>query len=212
MKSNKQNGRRSNGASSSSGVPKEMRVRLPTYFFVSQATNGIDDGVAMLNSAFDPGQALSAQQPTGFDQLAALYNRYQVLGCDVEITLIDQDTNATNGQYSVAVSNDSTAFTSFAQASSQPRSVTHGVLRSIYGEPKVIPKFHVSIPDVLGVTMDHYIAEEAQYGAAVTADPSQTVFLHLLSLNFAGASKVVSWQVKLTQTIRFYDRVQLALS
>lgn len=37
------------------------------------------------NNMFDPDQQTGGQQPVGFDQLAAIYDRYKVLNCTVEI-------------------------------------------------------------------------------------------------------------------------------
>lgn len=42
-----------------------------------------------LNSLFDPNETNTGHQPYGYDQMTALYSRYQVFGCLVEITFTD---------------------------------------------------------------------------------------------------------------------------
>lgn len=45
-----------------------------------------------LNSVYDPDLSGTGNQPVGFDQWAAFYNKYRVLSTDVEIRLENRST------------------------------------------------------------------------------------------------------------------------
>lgn len=42
------------------------------------------------NGLFDPEVAVGGHQPMGFDEMAALYNHYTVVGCTMQLTMVNQ--------------------------------------------------------------------------------------------------------------------------
>ena len=64
------------------GFPDEFitTIRYVDVYTLTSASNGIAKQYMRMNSLFDPDQTGTGHQPYYFDQFAALYNRYTVLG------------------------------------------------------------------------------------------------------------------------------------
>lgn len=84
----------------------------PVAFTSSSATGGAWYWQFRLNSLFDPDFTGGGTQPTTFDQWMALYDRYRVLACTVDLTLSDATWN--NPAVSFAPSVDSTPTLTYA--------------------------------------------------------------------------------------------------
>ncbi len=74
-------------------LPQVIRTR---HRYVSAQLNMnpgavVGNHVFRLNSIYDPDVSLTGHQVMGFDQLAALYDHYQVLGCKARITFQNTD-------------------------------------------------------------------------------------------------------------------------
>lgn len=87
-------------AEAKAGVPPYTYATLvlPIAFSSSSTTGSQWYWQFRLNSLYDPDFTGSGSQPTTFDQWMALYDRYRVLGVDVELTLRNL-TNSVCGIY-----------------------------------------------------------------------------------------------------------------
>ncbi len=71
------------------GIPRSVLVKL-RYHDVRNLTGAITDSwVYRLNSLFDPDFTGTGHQPLWHDQLALLYNRYQVHGCYIRVRMVN---------------------------------------------------------------------------------------------------------------------------
>lgn len=70
------------------GFPQEMKVKLRYVdsFPLTSTTGGITSTTFRMNSLFDPDFTYTGHQPYGFDQWAALYTTYVVLGSKLTTT------------------------------------------------------------------------------------------------------------------------------
>ena len=77
------------------GFPDEFitTIRYVDVYTLTSASNGIAKQYMRMNSLFDPDQTGTGHQPYYFDQFAALYNRYTVLGSKLtaEFSLLPSD-------------------------------------------------------------------------------------------------------------------------
>lgn len=91
------------------GIGRSLFTKLRTTFYanVTHAASGIFTGFLNPGSCFDPTGDLATIQPAGYDQLAALYARYLVIGATIDIEVIAS-------QNSVAIgSNDNSVIAAY---------------------------------------------------------------------------------------------------
>jgi hypothetical protein len=70
-----------------------VTLKYTELLTLSMATTVGNQQTMRLNSIFDPNSAVGGHQPYGYDQLAALYNRYRVLRTRWRITFGNQAGN-----------------------------------------------------------------------------------------------------------------------
>lgn len=73
-------------------MPDRLRVRLKYNEVLSRTAAGAADFYQFsVNDLYDPNITGTGTQPSGFDQLGALYNRWRVLASSIRIRLINND-------------------------------------------------------------------------------------------------------------------------
>lgn len=125
-----------------------------------------------LNSLFDPNRSGIGHQPYGYDQLAALYNRYRVISCKYVLSAVSNDANI-----SVAVlpSNESLSLIgTVSEARENPR--CKYIVQNPGGTLKVL-KGNVYLPALVGRTKTQYMSDE-RYQAVVGSSPSELAVLN----------------------------------
>lgn len=196
----------------------------PTYFAKMRyvETFSLATGVAgvfgtsvkmNLNSLYDPNNSGGGHQPYGFDQIKALYAKYLVSGVKVHITF----TNPNDDGMVVAV---------MAQSSTgvgSPTGITADIIkeqplswtRPINNSGSQVVHFNQYIPlqRIEGLKKVQWIANQSQYGAAVTANPSLMPSITIAAGSDAGSgAAAVTARVELIFYSRFYDRILQAYS
>jgi hypothetical protein len=170
-----------------------------------------------INSLFDPDFTGTGHQPKGFDQLAALYQRYRVYRVKYQIDFVSIG-NTTPGYYplylGVAPTNSLTGFTSISDHMETPfahHRLYQGVASDgITGSSAL--KGSVDLAKLNGKTRMAYDADDTTQ-ALVSTSPTEIIHLHVMmqsldnSTNFAGY-----FTVKLSFDVEFTDPVQLAQS
>lgn len=159
-----------------------------------------------LNSLFDPDIISGTpSQPYGFDQLAALYNRYRVIACNYTINFY----NASTVTRCVAVPANQTTFPNgVSDAVSNPRAqwkvqIPGGSTQTIHGK--------VYMPSIVGRSKAQYMADD-RFQAQVDASPAETVDLNIFTANLADEGVGVSATVTLEFLVEFFDVKTLAAS
>lgn len=169
----------------------------PFAFTSSSVTAGVWYWQFRINSLFDPDFTGGGQQPTTFDQWMALYDRYRVLGCDVDCTV--SDSTLLNPLIAAgAPSQDAVPTLTFqgimglrdAQLAKQPYPATTHIHRTIL------------IKDVFGVDEEAMMSEQNYSGTSSTSAPSVAYF----SLGVQSAASTGS--VFCAGTLRFAVRLE----
>lgn len=168
-----------------SGFPqrKMVKLRYAEVFALNPAASSVATYVFRANSVYDPNFTVTGHQPLGFDQWAAIYNRYTVLGSKITLSPSPADlTNVYPVQYGVILSDDSADIASLTSTeilegkygSDRPKQIGTDLLTP--KNPRAVKKFSAKkffgTKDVLG---------GAAYGASVTANPSQDAYFHCYS-------------------------------
>ncbi len=158
-----------------------------------------------VNNAFSPINA--THQPYGWDQMAALYRFYKVVGCHIKVTFASQ--YAANTTYvlfrPVPVNENFTMqAVDVAQAAEKPH--TRTFIAAAPGGPVLTFEHEVDIPKQLGVTREQFDADVSEYSAAVTAAPNRYAYCQL---GAAGANNSVYGEalIEIVYTIHFWQRI-----
>lgn len=139
-----------------SGVPVNypVRMRYCKEGYLG-STSGILNSLAIgMNDIYDPEVAAGGHQPMGFDQMAAMYNRYIVIGSKLTVTFYDNAaSHSTPAVVGCCMSDDSVApyivNTSYIEAKrGQWRTVTGGKRSATRVSCKYSPKKFWGLKDI----------------------------------------------------------------
>lgn len=120
-----------------SGFPSRKLVKLR---YVDTGVN-LDPGVGNIaqvvyraNSVYDPYQTGVGHQPMGFDQWAAIYNKYTVLGAKMTMTFTPLSTsNSIPGRMGILLSSDTAGTSAFTSINNLLESKLVGMNVKTYG-------------------------------------------------------------------------------
>lgn len=92
------------------GFPKKLII---THKYNDQITMTSISGetknyVYLTNGLYDPNSTGGGHQPMGFDNLAALYDRYTVIGAQIELLVLQSPTTTINGTFGLFIDNSAT--------------------------------------------------------------------------------------------------------
>lgn len=125
-----------------------------------------------LNSLFDPDRTGTGHQPYGFDQMAALFNRYRVFGCSYVVNGYQANNPIRIG---AVPSNGIAAVTNMASLIELPRAK---FTTQIPGGARAQIKGYVDMPSLAGRTKSQYMADDIYSGTAVS-DPAELLILNI---------------------------------
>lgn len=156
-----------------------------------------------MNSMFDPDVSGAGGQPSGFDQMALMYNNYQVYGCSIEATFSNGQSGAVGiSEALVATSNTNVvgAWDQYEdQAGTKRRMIT--ALGSS-GSVRKIRMFR-RVRRVLGLNRKQF--GDANYGPLVSANPATQAYWVIYVRPFdRTTAPTITGSVKLTYYAKFY--------
>jgi hypothetical protein len=191
------------------GFPAERTVTLNyvSTNSVYQATAGVMQKYQFrLNSVYDPDYTAAGHQPMGFDQWAAYYNHYVVEECtyDVQMSTRETSDNTYMGTY---LSDD------FTIASTATDLVELGGTIAIQESSSALPHIFKGRVNIGKFMNRKDIASDSELRAAVTADPTEQVFLTWWFLATNTTNQVtIDVVTKLSYRVRFMEPKDLAPS
>lgn len=193
-----------------------MVARLPFAYSTIRANDATYDGTfgtalnVGITNAYSP--ISGTHQPYGWDQMAALYRFYKVIGFKYKVTLI----NYVGSQWTalgvrpVPVNeNASISGINLAQQLERPDTeVVFGVLGA--GQPPHISG-EVDIPKLMGVTPQQFSADVSEYAALCTAQPNRYPYLQVAvaGTTTAATAYVV---IECEYVVHFWQRITQAQS
>lgn len=195
-------------------MPEAATVRLPYAYTSTLANNGsstwtVGDVLNLrVNNAYDP--INGTHQPYGWDQMAALYRYYKVVGCSYKITgLAFPDKNLVLVVRPVPVNeNLSIANTALATVAERPGTK---LAFAQFGGPIPSITGTVDIPRQLGVSQEQFDADVSEYSAAVTAAPSRYAYTQI-GVCGTDATTFMHVVIEVTYTVNYWQRITQAQS
>lgn len=152
-----------------------------------------------LNSLFDPNRTGVGHQPYGFDQLAAIYNRYRVISCSY---VINGYSGTTPIRFGCLPANEVPPFTSsMSELAENPRArfkvqMPNGSTSTIVGK--------TYIPSLMGRTKAQYMADD-RFQALMTGSPNELAVLLITGQTLADVNTDITVTVTLEFTAEFFD-------
>lgn len=165
-----------------------------------------------LNSLFDPDLTGIGHQPYQLDQLSAIYKRYQVYGARVHLSFSDPSGPTTYVGYRVRSSSNTTV--SAGQIIGAIREMQSAKINHLSesGSERKDYSFYVDMAKVEGVSKATYQTDQADYSAAITANPVKSLFLDCIGVNPNLAARTVQLNIKIVYNCRLTDYVAPAQS
>jgi hypothetical protein len=185
-------------------APDELFVTLEyTDFIAASAAANTYAYQWRINSLFDPNYTATGSQPVGYDELAAIYNKYLVYRAEIETTLSCADTAAV----ACVATPDNPPYLNTIVLGGMPHAKVGMTVKN--GPParfKTVVHVHV----VFGVP---FIAVETddQFSSGVATNPTNTVFWNV-AFDTMGATDVCSITQRIKMCTRMYKRDALNIS
>lgn len=184
-----------------------QRVQL-AYGFSGLVPNAAATGdqVFNLNSLFDPDRTGVGAQPNGFDQWAALYNRYVVYKAKVEAIFNCNTANVTLACM-IKPANSDAAQTVPVGIGTQ---MSHFGTAHSGGMPwRAVKTFQLW--KINGRTFKEYMADDLNQ-ATIGASPASIIVLRCRAEDMAGAAVTGALLCRITYFAEFFDTIQLGQS
>lgn len=202
---------RANNRMSVGTFPDRVRTAL-RYTTNVRVSPGVVTGsgyVLAINDLFDPDRTAAGHQPRGFDNWSAIYQKYRVHSCLMDVTVRQR---AAHGISCWVIPRNYLAALAVADIPAElPRSVYLGVTGSNQ-PPAHMKSLRIQCAQVLGQTQTQYLANE-NTAAAVTASPAESVFAHIW-VEQLDATTVADFELQITLTYdaEFFDRALIGPS
>lgn len=156
---------------------------------------------AYQSSLYDPYVAVGGHQPMFFDQYAAMYQRYTVMGIAYEVQACTD--SSTNGPLIITVTPSGTGSAPTSISIARERAGTKESITSHGYQARI--KGYISVAKMLGVDKRKLLTDD-QYSALVSANPSQMAYLTLQAWNSSGTAAIAVYiTMRLTYYCRFFD-------
>lgn len=161
------------------------------------------------NSLFDPNYTGAGNQPLGFDEISAFYQKYRVFASKIVAKYIPTGTPPT--RIVVKPSNVVTTPATLDAAASTGGAKSRDVMPAASTSRPVVIKHFRTTAQILGVSKSAVMDED--FAALVSASPSHTWLWQLTAGSLDGITNVSGyWDVRITYYCEFYDRNNLAMS
>lgn len=194
------------------GITRQVQMGLPDSIFVDlkycntfQSSGLTHTQQFRANSCFDPDLSGGGHQPHYFDQYAALYRKYMVYSCKIQLRIMNQA--ASSLMIGVWPSVTSAILVSSPQDLLEEPYVRSTMLAQNNAQPvKHLSHFMTTKKMRGGAVMDD------EFGAVVTNNPARGWVWTVFAAGLGGGSTDFDYSVVLTQRVRFYSRANVGSS
>lgn len=190
-------------------MPDRYRTKLRYSDFSTTGSVPDTDIIMVGNGLFDPEVAVGGQQPNGFDQMMAIYEKYAGMACKIRVTLVNL--GSTGVRYSVFPLNTATSPGTLQSALSLPFAKT-GMVGNSGGSNKVTITNFITTRKMQGQPTGHFQTDDDEEGTS-SANPNNAWYWHVMLESGDGVSNMnVEYQIQLTFYVEFSERTYIGVS
>lgn len=182
------------------------RLKYSDTYALSVLSLGINQQEWRMNSCFDPDLSGVGHQPMGFDQLAALYNRYRVFAFSWKI--IAASASAAQDCFVIPMNSGTNPFASWSNAAEFPRAIAKTTAPT---GPAIRFFGRMYLPNLSGVTPTQYKTDD-RFQAQNGANPLENMTLQFGAVNQSGVTAAIYLTVVLVYHVEWFDPIQPAQS
>jgi hypothetical protein len=172
------------------------------------STNNYASYIYRGNSVYDPDYSGAGHQPTGFDNLAALYARYRVLSSDIVVSAL----NNIGTTPAVAVIVPNTEILTYTNANEFKESLrarkTTAIPVAGYGTRTV--RHRCSSGAILGLNMTETFNEGT--ASAINTNPAHIWYWNVVAVNMLTVGVNLTIDVRIKYRVEFFDKINPGLS
>lgn len=189
--------------------PDKMQIKLRYHEDVTATSiaGAFAEHSYSANSLFDPRQSLGGEQPPGFDEWSAFYNRYRVLSSTIKVELIPLTNTLTSMVDCVILPSRSnpSLLTTF-DAIRTNTFAKHAICTNLdAGDIKTVANY-VNI----GKFMGEDIRTQNIFSALISSDPNTQVFWQIFTTAADGASEhTIRLRITISYWGEMFDRKEL---
>nr|QTE03461.1 MAG: putative capsid protein [Ciconia boyciana CRESS-DNA-virus sp.] len=183
------------------GFPTKIITILKYVDIIGQTstTGGITTTVFRMNSVFDPDFTNIGHQPMYFDNYAALYQSYRVLGSRLTAEISGANLATTQGPWAFGI--NGSIQSSALSTSSRNRMEQNDAVSTIYNGQQGPQTLSYSYSPEIKLGRP---AGDDTVGAFVGANPSQTFFAHVWFADLNGTTSQAILKVWIEYSVEFY--------
>lgn len=163
-----------------------------------------------MNNAFDPNPLILTASVAGFNEMAALYERYRVRGCAIQLNCCNQMDFPVNVLVWPTTDDQSTVITqAYLQAMLSNAFCRYRCLSAKGGMDRCTIKNYISVKKLVGSNYPKY---DDSFQALTSTGPTKPVFWNIGSYSLAGpvyTAGSIPFECRLVLYIEFFDRRQL---
>lgn len=180
------------------------------------AFNGVlgSENVFRLNSMYDPDKTYAGHQPSGFDQLSPIYNRYKVVGATVTLNVNDPEEDGVGVAWMFTNPSNIAETLTGQNMDIQSERQQSGIIRiNNSGSQSVTRTMRLSMATLAGITKLQFKADPDNYTGPMGSNPANEIALHIAAGNYrTTTSKSVFVHVKIVYHVLMYQRKILPTS
>jgi len=189
------------------------RTKYAEQGFLTVATPGLSVGNTFrVNSIHDPNftGGVGSTTVVGFTQLAAIYERYIVIGCKIMVSFNNPTRDDTRVGVRLRIRAGGSAINeSIRGLQEQPMTYMSGINDS--GSQRKSFSLFVRPWSLIGVSKLEYMANTSKYSSPMNGSPIDVAFMDIFCANPTEGT-TVSYVVKMIHYVQLYDRIYLAAS
>lgn len=192
-----------------SGTPDQLFCKLKyVQTFGLAGSAGILDDQVFQSSGFDPDQTGAGHQPRYWDQVTALYGRYQVLAMKVRYSIVNINTEPIRVVHSWTDSSvaSATAIDAYAEAK-------YATIRTLGGKGGKDTAYITSYMSAKKIHGQGSVTQQDDMEAVTTANPVDMFYSNVIAQSVVPS---VAWacsvQAEITYYFRFFESLQSVIS
>lgn len=191
-------------------IPDRYVCKMPYVFTttITSVSGAIGTNIYRGNGPYDPLQPVGGDQPLGYDQLSALYNRYYVSGCAINVTVLP-NTEDTSSICDMVLFPSSGTVVSANNDQNAEQPYSRRIFTNLASSRGTQINHYMSTASMYGISKEKARADDAYTALNSTTPVNQWYWLLNAQSPDRTSSEVYIYKVKITYYVEWYDRVKL---